>query len=171
MAAKRGVPCSVSALSLSSFFCPLLSPWLTFSHCLLLYLSPLLFLPLNLFYSEEKWLDMLSERSNTAADWICRKGAWLSPLGSPTAALWVPRGEEGLGGGSGVAEKNQCTPCHSPGLVTGPGGLRRAGKPEKGQMLAPSKAGHPVRPPPRRSKQPEKGHLAPVKSRGSEAAA
>ena len=42
---------------------------------------------------------------------------------------------------------------------------------EKGQTLAPTKAGQLVWPPPCRRKQPGTGHDAPVKSGGAEAAA
>ena len=71
----------------------------------------------------------------------------------------------------GSLRKINANPCHFPGLVTGvgAGGLWRAGKPEKGQTLALTEAGHSQgRPPPRGRKRAVKGRDAPGKSAGAE---
>lgn len=73
--------------------------------------------------------------------------------------------------GMGALRKTNASPCHFQGLVTGvgAGGLWRAGKPEKGQTLALTEAGHSQgRPPPRGRKRAVKGRDAPGKSAGAE---
>lgn len=135
VAAKRGAACSDSPLSPPAPLCFVflfLAPFESLAH---LISSPLSFfvstpLSLNLLLSEEKWLNLVNQRPNTPKGRTYEKGGRLPPLGSSSAAQRVPverKGWEGMG----VAEKNQCKACHFPGLVTGAGGLRRAGKPRR----------------------------------------